>query len=627
MTDAPGSAGVDELLGLSDASDEDLYDDGTDIIDIPGFPAAPAQAPPSRAFSSLREPALSEVAPEELAPEFAPEVRDIASEPFITPEDGAPELLADTDTDFDAEEVEQESESLLSELDADEATSESRERDETAAELGAEHDDIEEEQQSLLSEELEPEPGPNAFESGASSRLSEQLEEELRASLGKRAPAPTPTREMLLEALERGSDAGFDTSPDTSEEEPTHRLRVDSVGRQPAPSSNSLADELAPSLSPSSSERTLAELRPSLADELEPDEASAGATLQDLVGALDPARSRASKVPASISPRAAGSSSRTPTPAAKLKRRGKAQPRTQAREGPSRTAKSKSGTAGATRPRKARAPEPPGASVATADRGRVDPVFEAPTTPAIRGVSLQQVRGLEDLPEESQLALSKSVRRETLQPDEELNGFAVALVLHGKVSIRPAVADAVCAQAGVGDVVFTQGHLAEGIVLRVVASVEDTEVAYWDAETLAKQIADCPWVEDDLRSIADRFQALAGVTMGSLGERLDDTLRTMVTDRCQVVALRPGETLLEQGAPVNGMYVLGAGRLELLSGQNVQHVLNPGDFLFPAQVVAGGGAPHTARAAGGGALLLRAERMTAHELLVSVPPLLEILAQ
>jgi len=254
-------------------------------------------------------------------------------------------------------------------------------------------------------------------------------------------------------------------------------------------------------------------------------------------------------------------------------------------------------------------------------------VFEAPTTPAIRGVSLQQVRGLEDLPEESQLALSKSVRRETLQPDEELNGFAVALVLHGKVSIRPAVADAVCAQAGVGDVVFTQGHLAEGIVLRVVASVEDTEVAYWDAETLAKQIADCPWVEDDLRSIADRFQALAGVTMGSLGERLDDTLRTMVTDRCQVVALRPGETLLEQGAPVNGMYVLGAGRLELLSGQNVQHVLNPGDFLFPAQVVAGGGAPHTARAAGGGALLLRAERMTAHELLVSVPPLLEILAQ
>jgi hypothetical protein len=48
--------------------------------------------------------------------------------------------------------------------------------------------------------------------------------------------------------------------------------------------------------------------------------------------------------------------------------------------------------------------------------------------------------------------------------------------------------------------------------------------------------------------------------------------------------------------------------------------------LFAEQILAAGGAPSTARAGKTGSLLLFAQRMTAHELLVSVPPLLEILA-
>jgi hypothetical protein len=242
------------------------------------------------------------------------------------------------------------------------------------------------------------------------------------------------------------------------------------------------------------------------------------------------------------------------------------------------------------------------------------------------GVALDTVRGLQDLPEEAQLALAKAATLETLNTEEELNGFAVALVLKGRVGIMPAIADVACAEAGVSEVVFTEGHLAEGVVLRVVASVDDTKVAYWDRASLEAQMADCPWVADDLKSIADRFQALAGVSMGSLGDRLDASLRGMVTDRCEVIRLEPSETLLEAGQTVNGMYVVGAGHIELVGHEGPGGTLNPGDFLFPAQVMAGGGAPHTARAGGGGALLLRAERMAAHELLVSVPPLLEILA-
>ena len=72
---------------------------------------------------------------------------------------------------------------------------------------------------------------------------------------------------------------------------------------------------------------------------------------------------------------------------------------------------------------------------------------ELPTMPLIQSVALDTVRGLQDLPEEAQLALAKSARIESLNTEEELNGFAVALVLSGRVAIMPAIADVACAEA------------------------------------------------------------------------------------------------------------------------------------------------------------------------------------
>ncbi len=54
--------------------------------------------------------------------------------------------------------------------------------------------------------------------------------------------------------------------------------------------------------------------------------------------------------------------------------------------------------------------------------------------------------------------------------------------------------------------------------------------------------------------------------------------------------------------------------------------LGPGDFIFAAAVLAAGAAPYTARAGSLGALLLHARRHDTHELLVLVPPLVEILS-
>jgi hypothetical protein len=250
---------------------------------------------------------------------------------------------------------------------------------------------------------------------------------------------------------------------------------------------------------------------------------------------------------------------------------------------------------------------------------------------SIGGISLSQVPGLQDLPEDAQHALVASVRLETLMIDEEVTNFGIALVIEGWVTIMPTIADSACAHAQKGEVVFTAGTLPDSIGLRVVSGQDDTLVAVWDSEALEQATQDCPWVADELRVVADRYQALAGVTMGAMGDRLDDSLRALVTDRCQVKTLLPYEVLVERGHTLPGLHIVGGGRIEIIvetedgTGE-VADELGPGDFLFAPQVLGGSPASATARAGAGGALVLFADRMTTHELLVSVPPMLELLA-
>jgi len=246
--------------------------------------------------------------------------------------------------------------------------------------------------------------------------------------------------------------------------------------------------------------------------------------------------------------------------------------------------------------------------------------------PHVGDVLLGEVRGLEDVPPEGQAILAREARIVPLSVDEEIGTFGLALVLHGSVKVMPAIADLACAVAKKGDIVWSEGNLEDGVALRLVSAENNSEVAVWEAELLKSTVRDYPWVVEDLKSLADRFQALAGVGMGPMGERLDDSLRAMVTERCEIKRLLPGETLTTKGKAVGGMYIMAAGRLEIVNGEAVESELGPGDFLFGPQVLSNGAAPHDSRAGKGGALVLFAGRSVAHELLLSVPPLLEIFA-
>ena len=254
-----------------------------------------------------------------------------------------------------------------------------------------------------------------------------------------------------------------------------------------------------------------------------------------------------------------------------------------------------------------------------------DPTLEQ-GDPRIGDVVLGEVRGLEDLPPEGQVSLVQRVHIERLNTEEEVSAFGLALVLKGAVSVMPTIADVACARAVKGDIVWSEGHVDDGVALRLVAAEDETEVATWDASVLYEAVHDMPWVVDDLKTLADRYQALAGVAMGPMGERLDDALRSMVTERCEVKRYLPGEELVEKGKPVGGMFIVAAGRVQIADGDDVKGELGSGDFVFASQVLAAGAAPHSARAGHGGALVLFAGRGVAHELLVSVPPLLEIFA-
>jgi hypothetical protein len=255
-----------------------------------------------------------------------------------------------------------------------------------------------------------------------------------------------------------------------------------------------------------------------------------------------------------------------------------------------------------------------------------EPELPPPSTradPFVAGISLAEIKGFEDFPPETQLSLARVARVERLATDEEVTGFGLALVLRGSVNVMPTVADVACGTAGERELVYGRGTLPDGVALRLVATAPDTQVAIWGFDAIEPPLADCPWVLEELQGVADRYQALAGVSMGPMGERLDDSLRGMVLSRCRLVKLLPDELLVEKGKPVGGLYIVGAGRLKL---GDADAELRPGDFLFAQQILGGGAAPTSARAGAAGALLMVAERHAAHELLLSVPPLLELLA-
>jgi hypothetical protein len=243
-------------------------------------------------------------------------------------------------------------------------------------------------------------------------------------------------------------------------------------------------------------------------------------------------------------------------------------------------------------------------------------------------LDLSQVEAFADVPDDARQAFAAAVRVEELARDEEASGFALALVVSGSVDLAATVADAPAHRFEAGSVVRARGRIEHATPVRLIAASDKARVAIWDERSVVDAFRTCPWVEDELRAAGDHLQALVGASLGPLGDRLDAALRAAITSKLSLRALGEHEIFAQKGRPLPGLLVVGAGELEFVGDDGAPdgEVVRAGEFLFADEVLSAAPAPSTVRASRGGALVLFAERAVAQELLVSFPPLLEILA-
>jgi hypothetical protein len=257
------------------------------------------------------------------------------------------------------------------------------------------------------------------------------------------------------------------------------------------------------------------------------------------------------------------------------------------------------------------------------------PVEDAPResiTPRVT-LSIDDYEAFADLPDDLRETLQKSAFVMSLKEGGEIPSFALAIVLAGDVDVAAHGVDAPAVRLPTGHVLYGRGSIDSDVPMRLLGTGTGTEVAVWSRDDVGPIMKSCSWVEDDLRASADPVLAAVGVTIGTFGARLDPTLRGIVTARLAVHSLGPGDVLFPAGKIVPGLFVVGAGEIELVMGGNVTSKLGPGDFIFPGAVVGGSNkAAAEARSGQTGALVLSCDRKAAQELLMTCPPLLEILA-
>jgi len=254
------------------------------------------------------------------------------------------------------------------------------------------------------------------------------------------------------------------------------------------------------------------------------------------------------------------------------------------------------------------------------------PAMPAAAAEAAPLLDLSSIEALTDLPDDARDQFARVAHIAVLAQNEEVSHFALALVLQGEVDVTSPLVDAPALRLEENAVLRSRGTLEDGVQLRIVCASDEARVATWDDGAVAAAFRTCPWVEDDLRALADVVQTKVGVTMGPLGERFDMALREHVTGKLKVRSLTPGEEIATQGKPLPGLVIVGVGEIDLVKANDKIGVLRSGDFLFPSDVLSSGPAPASARAGKHGALVLFGDRPTTQDLLMSFPPLLEILA-
>ncbi|MCL2726515.1 MAG: hypothetical protein FWD69_19015 [Polyangiaceae bacterium] len=242
-------------------------------------------------------------------------------------------------------------------------------------------------------------------------------------------------------------------------------------------------------------------------------------------------------------------------------------------------------------------------------------------------LNLDDVEAFADLPDDARADFAAAAVIDDLDEGEEISRFALAYVMDGAFDVAATMVDAPAVRLGKGAVLRARGTTEEGVPMRMICAHGSGRLATWSDAAVDDAFRLAPWVEEELRVSADRIQALVGITIGPLGERIDAAIRDRIVNHLTLRPLVPGEIIVETGSPVPGLVLVGAGQIEIVHDGNVTDTVGSGEFVFPNGVLGASAAPGTARAGVGGALVMFGDRMVAHELLMTCPPLIELLAE
>jgi hypothetical protein len=246
-----------------------------------------------------------------------------------------------------------------------------------------------------------------------------------------------------------------------------------------------------------------------------------------------------------------------------------------------------------------------------------------PSTPTL---DLSTVEAFADLPEDSRDQLAKDSVARDYAAGDAIESFALAFVVTGDLHVHADGAPSYATTIGAGAVLRSRGILDDSIPLRLVCASATGVVATWGAATLEAALGSCPWVEDDLREAGNRVQALAGASLGPLGQRLSQDLRSAILDKLTIRTLAARETIVMEGVAVPGILLVVAGKVDLVASDGSTTEVMAAQFVLPNEALSARPSPVTARASAGGALMFVADRKTTQELFATEPLLLELLA-
>lgn len=236
---------------------------------------------------------------------------------------------------------------------------------------------------------------------------------------------------------------------------------------------------------------------------------------------------------------------------------------------------------------------------------------------------------LADVPDDAREALVRAAEKIALLPDETAPAPPMVIVLQGELEVRARGFVTHLDTIGAEQVrLLAPFAPAEG-ELEVVASGKGARFLAIGLDAIEALRAAAPWVVQELEPASDDVHVVAGALRGRLGPKLDGGILDAILARAKTMRLGAGAKVVKEGEPVRALILVGAGLLEVRAGEGPDApeiaTVEPGEILFPTELLSRSPAPSTVRAGPNGALVIVATRGATEELLVTVPPLLELL--